>query len=106
MALVELQLKKLPEAADNARQAIARNPQARGYQFILGLICELQSDPDAAVAAFRTALAQHPDNAAAAAELQKIEKMRRVVPELRRTQIVRHSQYMPARYLPSLLPLP
>jgi len=64
-----------PEAADNARQSIARNPQARGYHFILGLICESQSDPDAAVAAFRTALAQHPDNAAAAAELQKIEKI-------------------------------
>jgi len=74
LALVELQLKKLPEAADNARQAIARNPQARGYYFILGLICESQGDTKAAIAAFKTELTQHPDNAPATAELQKIEK--------------------------------
>ena len=74
LALVELQLKKLPEAADNARQAIARNPQARGYYFILGLICESQGDTKAAITAFKTELTQHPDNAPATAELQKIEK--------------------------------
>jgi tetratricopeptide (TPR) repeat protein len=73
LALVELQLKKFPEAADNARQAIARNPQARGYHFVLGLILEAQGNRDAAIAAFNTELREHPDNAPAAAELQKIE---------------------------------
>jgi len=73
LALVELQLKKFPAAADDARQAIARNPQARGYYFVLGLICESQGDTNAAIAAFSTELREHPDNAPAAAELQKIE---------------------------------
>jgi len=72
-ALVELQLKKFPEAADNARQAITRNPQARGYHFVLGLILEAQGNRDAAIAAFNTELREHPDNAPAAAELQKSE---------------------------------
>jgi Tfp pilus assembly protein PilF len=73
LAIAELQLKKLPEAAENARQAIARNPHARGYHFVLGLIEEAQGDRKAAIAAFKTEAAEHPDNGAAAAELQKIE---------------------------------
>jgi protein O-mannosyl-transferase len=72
LALVDLQLKKLPDAADRARQAIARNPQARGYYFVLGLICESQGDLPAAIAAFKTELTLHPDNAAATAELQRL----------------------------------
>lgn len=73
LALVELQLKKLPEAAENARQAIARNPQARGYHFILGLIGEAQGDRNAAIAAFKAEVTEHPDNTLAATELKKIE---------------------------------
>ncbi|MBZ5664312.1 MAG: tetratricopeptide repeat protein [Acidobacteriia bacterium] len=73
LAIVELQLKKLPEAADSARQAIVRNPQARGYHFILGLICESQGDREAAIAAFKTELTHYPDNAAAEGELKKSE---------------------------------
>lgn len=73
LALAQLQLKKFSEAAENARQAIARNPQARGYHFVLGLIEEALGDRDAAIAAFRTEVTEHPDNAAATVELQKIE---------------------------------
>ncbi|MBZ5550482.1 MAG: tetratricopeptide repeat protein [Acidobacteriia bacterium] len=73
LALVELQLKKLPEAAENARQAIARNPKARGYHFALGLIEEARGDRNAAIAAFKAEVTEHPDDAPAAAELQKIE---------------------------------
>ena len=73
LAVVELQRKKFPEAAENARQAIARNPQARGYHFILGLIREAQGDRNAAIAAFMTEANEHPENTAAITELQKIE---------------------------------
>jgi tetratricopeptide (TPR) repeat protein len=73
LAIVELQLKKLPEAAGNARKAIVRNPQARGYYFILGLIYQSAGDRKAAAEAFKAELTQHPDNASAAAELEKIE---------------------------------
>jgi tetratricopeptide (TPR) repeat protein len=73
LAVAQLQLKKFPEAAESARQAIARNPQARGYHFIFGLIRESQGDREAAMAAFKTEVTEHPDNAAAAAELGKVE---------------------------------
>jgi protein O-mannosyl-transferase len=75
LALVELRLNRLSEADANARQAIARNPQARGYHYILGLIEESERDRPAAIAAFRAELAEHPDNAPALAELQKLEGM-------------------------------
>jgi protein O-mannosyl-transferase len=75
LALVQLQMKRYPEATTDAREAIARNPKARGYHFILGLICESQGDRDAAIAALKTELALHSDNSPAAAELQKIEKI-------------------------------
>jgi tetratricopeptide (TPR) repeat protein len=72
LAIVKLQQKKLSEAAENARQAIARNPQARGYHFVLGLIKDAQGDRNAAIAAFKTEVAEHPDNAAAMTELQRL----------------------------------
>ena len=74
-ALAELQLKRFVQAADAAREAIARNPQAHGYHFILGMIDEAQGDWAGAIAAFRGELAEHPDNAAAQSELQKVEKI-------------------------------
>jgi tetratricopeptide (TPR) repeat protein len=80
LALVQLQLKELNEAEDNAHQAIARNPQAHGYHYILGLICESKGDPGAAATAFKAELAQHPENAAAAAELQKVQKIAALSP--------------------------
>ena len=73
LALVDLQLKKFSDADQRARQAITRNPYARGYYFVLGLICKSQGDLRAAIEAFKTELALHPDNTAAAAELQKLE---------------------------------
>lgn len=73
LALAQLQTKKFAPAADNARIAIARNPQARGYHFILGLIEEAKGDRDAAIAALKSELTLYPNNAPAAAELQKIE---------------------------------
>jgi protein O-mannosyl-transferase len=73
LALVEFGLNRLPEAEANARQAIARNPQARGYHYILGLIAESEHARPAAIAAFHAELSEHPDNAPAMAELQKLE---------------------------------
>ncbi len=73
LAVVQLQLKEFAEASGNATEAIAQNPQARGYHFILGLIAEAQGDRNTAIAAFKTETIKHPDNAAASAELQKIE---------------------------------
>ncbi len=73
LALVQLQLKKLAEAADNANRAVARNPQARGYHYVLGLIFEAADDRERAAFAFRAEVAQHPENTVAAAELQKLE---------------------------------
>jgi protein O-mannosyl-transferase len=73
LALADLQLKNFSEAADSARQALLRNPRARGYHFILGLIAEAEHDSPAAIAAFQAELAEHPDHAPARAELQKLE---------------------------------
>ena len=73
LALAELQLKKFADAGEAARQAIARNPQARGYHFVLGLIDESEGDAKAAIEAFQAELAQHPDSAPATAELQKLQ---------------------------------
>jgi hypothetical protein len=50
-----------------------RNPQARGYHFVQGLIDESEGDAKAAMAAFRAELMQHPDSAPAAAALQKLQ---------------------------------
>jgi len=73
LALTQLQLKKVPEAASSARSAIARNPRARGYHFVSGLILEAAEDRVGAAAEFKNEIAEHPDNSAAAAELEKIE---------------------------------
>jgi tetratricopeptide (TPR) repeat protein len=73
LALVEFQLRKFSEAVATARQAITRNPHAHGYNFILGLITESEGDREAAIAAFKTELAYYPENAAAEAELQKLD---------------------------------
>jgi protein O-mannosyl-transferase len=73
LALAEFQLKKLSAAADDARQAIARNSKTQGYHYILGMIEESEGDTKAAIAAFHAELEQHPDSAPAAAELQKLQ---------------------------------
>ncbi len=72
LAFAQLELKKLPEAAENARRALARSPNTRGYHFVLGLIFEAEGDRTRAIAEFRTEVAAHPENAAAAAALQKL----------------------------------
>ena len=73
LALAEFQQQNYTVAAENARKAIARNPDARGYHFILGMIDEAAHDSGGAIAAFRAELERHPDNASAAKELQKLE---------------------------------
>jgi tetratricopeptide (TPR) repeat protein len=73
LALTELRLKRLHEATDNAQRALARDPHARGYHFALGLIEEAGGDRTAAATEFTTEIAEHPENAAAAAELKKLK---------------------------------
>jgi tetratricopeptide (TPR) repeat protein len=73
LALAQLELKKFPEAAENASSAIARSPNTRGYHFVLGLIFETAGDRARAAAEFRTEIGGHPDNSAASAELQKLD---------------------------------
>jgi len=73
LALTQIQLKKLPEAAENASRAIARNPHARGYHYVLGLIYEAAGDRTHAAAEFRAEIAEHPENTAASDELQKLQ---------------------------------
>ena len=74
LALAQLRLKR-PEAVENARRALARNPHGRGYHYALGLIYEAAGDRDGALAALRTEMTEHPENATAAVELQKLEGM-------------------------------
>jgi protein O-mannosyl-transferase len=73
LALAQLELKKFPAAAENASRAIARSPNTRGYHFVLGLIFKTAGDRARAAAEFQTEIAEHPDNAAASAELQKLD---------------------------------
>jgi protein O-mannosyl-transferase len=73
LALAELQRRKLAEAATSAHAALERNPQARGYHFVLGLIYEAEEDREQAKEEFRSEMNLHPDNSTAAAELQKLE---------------------------------
>ncbi len=72
LALAQLELKKLPEAAENASRAIARSPGTRGYHFVLGVIYETAGDRAHAAAEFKTEIAGHPDNNAAIDELHKL----------------------------------
>lgn len=74
LALVKMQMKRLSEAKYNAREAVARSPEAPGYHLILGLIAEASADENTARDAFRTELKLHPDNSAARQELQKIRE--------------------------------
>lgn len=73
LALVQFHAQKVAKAAENARVAVAKNPQARGYHFILGLTEEANGDRDAAIAAFKAELSLYPNNAPAAAEMQKMQ---------------------------------
>jgi tetratricopeptide (TPR) repeat protein len=73
LALTQIQLKKLPEAAENATQALARSPHTRGYHYVLGLIYETAGDRPHAAAEFRTEIAEHPENTPASEELQKLQ---------------------------------
>jgi protein O-mannosyl-transferase len=73
LALAQLQMKKLREAAENAQRAIHLGPRSRGYHFVLALIHEAAAEPARAVAELNVEIANHPDNAAALAELQKLE---------------------------------
>ncbi|MGA9473066.1 MAG: tetratricopeptide repeat protein [Terriglobales bacterium] len=73
LALTQIQLKRLPEAAENARRAITISPHARGYHSVAGLVYETAGDRPRAMAEFRLEVAEHPDNAAAVAALQKLE---------------------------------
>ncbi len=58
LALAQLQLRQLSEAADNAQRALARNSHARGYHFALGLIEEASGNPAAAATEFTTEIAR------------------------------------------------
>lgn len=71
LALAQLRLNKLKDAQGNARQAIARDPQAPGYHLVLGLIAKASVDEGAAFEAFRAETELYPDNVAARLELQK-----------------------------------
>jgi tetratricopeptide (TPR) repeat protein len=73
LALAQLELKKFPEAAENARRAIAGSPNTRGYHFVLGLIFKAGGDRARAAAEFRIEIAEHPENTAATGELQKLD---------------------------------
>jgi protein O-mannosyl-transferase len=73
LALAQLELKKLSEAGENARRALLRNPQARGYHLVAGLIYEREDDRERAAEEFKAEIAEHPDNAAALAELRRVE---------------------------------
>jgi hypothetical protein len=66
------QILKFPEAAENASLAIVRSPNTRGYHLVLGLIFKTAGDRARAAAEFRSEIAEHPNNAAASAELQKL----------------------------------
>ena len=78
LALADLQLAKLGEAAENARHAIALNPGARGYHFVAGLIYERQEAGEQARAEFKTEIEAHPENSAALAELQRLESVQSI----------------------------
>jgi len=73
LAITELQLKNMSGAVENARRAIALNPHARGYHWVAGMAYEGAGNITLAAAEFRTEVAEHPDNAAAVAALQKLQ---------------------------------
>jgi tetratricopeptide (TPR) repeat protein len=74
LALAQLQQKKLPEAADSAHLAIARNPRGRGYHFVLATIMEAAGDAEAAKRELKTEIGEHPENHAATVELERLER--------------------------------
>lgn len=76
LALAQLELKKFPEAEENARRALLLNPQARGYHFVAGTIYERENERERAAEEFKAEIGEHPDNAAALAELQRVQSGR------------------------------
>ncbi len=72
LALAQLQLKKLPEAEDSARRAIMRNQHARGYHFVLAAILEAGGETGASKSELKIEIAEHPENRAATAELERL----------------------------------
>lgn len=74
LALADLQLKKLDAAEQAAGRAIALDPHARGYHSVAAIIDQAAGDRVRAAAEFKTEIAEHPDNAAAVAALQKLEE--------------------------------
>jgi hypothetical protein len=74
LALAQFRLNKLAEAEKNAQEAIAINPHARGYHAVLAMIYQADQDRTHALSELETEIAEHPENSAAATELQTLDR--------------------------------
>jgi protein O-mannosyl-transferase len=80
LGLTYLKMNRLELAASAVGHAIALDPRGRGYHFALGMILRNQGDLEQARTEFQAELANYPDEAAAARELQQLDRRRQGVP--------------------------
>ena len=74
LACAQLREGKLDDAAQSARQALARSPSAPGYRLVLGMILAAQGGRAEAIKELQLELLAHPEEAAAESELQRLRR--------------------------------
>jgi protein O-mannosyl-transferase len=72
--MTSFRLGRLDQAEALVRRAVALRPKGRGYHLALGVIFRQKGDLDQARQEFRAELANYPDEAAAARQIQELEQ--------------------------------
>ena len=80
LGLTYFKMGRLQPAESAVRHAIALDRRGRGYHFALGMILLNRGEPEQAREEFRAELANFPDEAAAARQLQELEEKQEAAP--------------------------
>jgi protein O-mannosyl-transferase len=73
LAVVQLQQRELPQAAQNAERALQRSPLSPGFHFVLAKIFEAGGNREQAMAEYQAEATSHPENTQALSELERLK---------------------------------
>lgn len=73
LAVSQMQQGKLQQAEASAEQALQRGPRSPGFHFVLAKILEASGNRERAIAEYQAEASQHPENAQARNELQRLQ---------------------------------